>query len=881
MNGYIGDFAAESTIYFQVSTNEAGGGRVAPSSAFEVADFRVYKNGSDAQRDNESGYSIASPFDSLVGIHWLTIDLSDDTDAGFYAAGNDYAVVLYPDETVDGESISTIVGTFSIQNRITAQTAPISHTSTGSTVNEGNVDAGTHADTHTLNDTYYTIGDTGAGIDLELQFNIGENRVPGDVACIGRFSDGGGDRVHFYAYNYQTAGWDQISSSDTAFKDSGGDKEHQNNLNSAHVDVAGTAGDVIIRFLSTETNNGDEFRIDLLTITSVTSAGITLGGIAEAVWAHDIASDSAEDTAGYALHHTRALITSVSAGDTATSFTLTDGVASDDAYAGMIIMVEDETDEHYEVRRIAEYTSGRVVTLDRALSFTPEAGDHVYVMATGYVTDPDVIADAVGDITIVSGGTLTHVSNDDQGDQAEDVWDDGTWIYLANSSGGIHVFSVSDLGVLTHVDSDDQGGAATGVFGDGTFIFLANGSRGLEVYSVDGAGTLTHVDNDDQGGTATGVWCDGSFIYLANGSRGLEVYSVDGGGILTHVDNDDQGGDATDVWGDGSFIYLANQSRGIESYSVDGAGTLTHIDNDSQGGGWGLGVFGDGTFIYLANFTNGIEVYSVDGGGNFTHIDNDDQGGRAMGVWADASFIYLANDSRGLDVYTVDGSGILTHVANDFQASTALDVWGDGTWVYLANSLNGVDVYATEDTGVDLAEAIEEIWDDRASGDGQPVAAAVWNALQTTYTAAGTFGQNVALHALTTELNARTLVAADYFDPATDTVAQVTLCDTITTYTGNTKQTGDNFAEIGVAGVGLTDLGGMSVGMKAEVQSEANDALVALTVDTGVTLVPALKTFLAILNGDATNVAGVFTYKDQDGGNESVQTVVAGGRTVT
>jgi hypothetical protein len=38
-------------------------------------------------------------------------------------------------------------------------------------------------------------------------------------------------------------------------------------------------------------------------------------------------------------------------------------------------------------------------------------------------------------------------------------------------------------------------------------------------------------------------------------------------------------------------------------------------------------------------------------------------------------------------------------------------------------------------------------------------------------------------------------------------------------------------AEIGVAGAGLTDLGGMSTGMKAEVESEANDALVALRLD--------------------------------------------------
>ena len=38
-------------------------------------------------------------------------------------------------------------------------------------------------------------------------------------------------------------------------------------------------------------------------------------------------------------------------------------------------------------------------------------------------------------------------------------------------------------------------------------------------------------------------------------------------------------------------------------------------------------------------------------------------------------------------------------------------------------------------------------------------------------------------------------------------------------------------AEIGVAGAGLTDLGGMATGMKAEIESECNDALVALKLD--------------------------------------------------
>ncbi len=39
------------------------------------------------------------------------------------------------------------------------------------------------------------------------------------------------------------------------------------------------------------------------------------------------------------------------------------------------------------------------------------------------------------------------------------------------------------------------------------------------------------------------------------------------------------------------------------------------------------------------------------------------------------------------------------------------------------------------------------------------------------------------------------------------TVGVVTLTNTLTTYTGNTVQTGDSFARIGVAGVGLSNVG--------------------------------------------------------------------------
>lgn len=100
------------------------------------------------------------------------------------------------------------------------------------------------------------------------------------------------------------------------------------------------------------------------------------------------------------------------------------------------------------------------------------------------------------------------------------------------------------------------------------------------------------------------------------------------------------------------------------------------------------------------------------------------------------------------------------------------------------------------------------------------------------------------------EFNARTLAAADYFDPAVDTVANVT---TVATLTGHTAQTGDSFArlgapagasvsadiaaieaqtdDIGAAGAGLTAVP-WNAAWDAEVQSECADALTAYGPNT-------------------------------------------------
>lgn len=120
---YIGDFLEDTTdivIFFH--TSDGSGAAVAPSSAYENSDIKIFKGNSATQKTSTNGITMTSPFDSRTGIHCIKIDTSNDTgDAGFWVAGEDYTVILDADETVDGQNVHAVLAQFSIENRSTSQ----------------------------------------------------------------------------------------------------------------------------------------------------------------------------------------------------------------------------------------------------------------------------------------------------------------------------------------------------------------------------------------------------------------------------------------------------------------------------------------------------------------------------------------------------------------------------------------------------------------------------------------------------------------------------------------------------------------------------------------------------------------------------------------
>lgn len=92
---YLGNFAASSMIYFPFDTYGASGESIT-MSGLAVTDIEIYKNGGTTQRASDNGYALLDTdgidFDGVTGLHGFSIDLSDNSDSGFYAAGSVYWV---------------------------------------------------------------------------------------------------------------------------------------------------------------------------------------------------------------------------------------------------------------------------------------------------------------------------------------------------------------------------------------------------------------------------------------------------------------------------------------------------------------------------------------------------------------------------------------------------------------------------------------------------------------------------------------------------------------------------------------------------------------------------------------------------------------------
>jgi len=96
---------------------DGGTGASITLTGLAVTDIEIYKDGGTTQRASDAGYTLLDTdgidFDGVTGIHGFSIDTGDNTDAGFYAVGSWYHVVV-SSVTIDSQTVNFVAAAFRI-----------------------------------------------------------------------------------------------------------------------------------------------------------------------------------------------------------------------------------------------------------------------------------------------------------------------------------------------------------------------------------------------------------------------------------------------------------------------------------------------------------------------------------------------------------------------------------------------------------------------------------------------------------------------------------------------------------------------------------------------------------------------------------------------
>ena len=114
----MNEYPASSVVPIFFSTYDSNDPSASVTlTGLAVTDIEIYKGTSMTQRASDAGYALLDTdgidIDSITGIHGFSVDLGDNTDAGFYADGSFYTVVV-SSVTVDGATINFIADRFRI-----------------------------------------------------------------------------------------------------------------------------------------------------------------------------------------------------------------------------------------------------------------------------------------------------------------------------------------------------------------------------------------------------------------------------------------------------------------------------------------------------------------------------------------------------------------------------------------------------------------------------------------------------------------------------------------------------------------------------------------------------------------------------------------------
>ena len=397
-----------STIYVPFQTFDSNDPSASVTiTGLAVTDIEIYKDGGITQRASDAGYTLLDTdgidFDAITGIHGVSINLSDNTTAGFYSSGSQYMVVI-ASITVDAATINFIPVIFQIgyPDAILNTTIATLASQTSFTLTSG------PAEDNALNNCVVCIHDVASAVQLGfavISAYTGATKTITLSAGV-TFTAAATDNIAIYPpTNINWVG----ATLQTAGDIIGDTNNIQTRLPTSLVDgrmdsdIGAKTGNVALSTQEKLDVNAEvdtalvDVNLDHLVGTATAIPAITAGTYIDQMMDDGTAvfdrttdslqairdrGDSAWTTGAGESDRLLMVDTTIATLASQTSFTLTAGSADDNAYNNCTIVVEDvSTSTQKAVGVVIAYTGAtRTVTLKEALVFTIATTDKVYIL---------------------------------------------------------------------------------------------------------------------------------------------------------------------------------------------------------------------------------------------------------------------------------------------------------------------------------------------------------------------------------------------------------------------------------------------------------------------------------------------------------------------
>jgi hypothetical protein len=229
----------------------------------------------------------------------------------------------------------------------------------------------------------------------------------------------------------------------------------------------------------------------------------------------------------------------------------------------------------------------------------------------------------------------------------------GDHAYVADQSGSLQVFEVSDLEQPRLVGGCRTRGPALGVAVSGRYAYLATATPGgLEIIDIADPAEPDPVGFVELGSYGLSVAVSGPYAYVANERAGLQIIDVSEPSRPVWVGGYQTPGFAHGVALSGPHALVADYHAGLAIVEVsDPANPL--LVSSSATPGFARGVVVSGDHALVADDHQGLQVFRIADLANPTHVGGYDTPGHAYGLGLRGSHVYVADGDNGLVVVDV------------------------------------------------------------------------------------------------------------------------------------------------------------------------------------------------------------------------------------